>query len=124
MYLLLEMHNGLKEVVVDPHLVVELTEGQGLGNRVESIIAQVGAYEGGVLLFDEAVIVSFGFAQDRFVIGSAAGEMDARHFLFPESLQVVVEELGAVVRVDFEHGEGDPGEDTVATVLHNAVTAS
>ena len=35
-----QVHDRLEEVVVKPHLVVELVEGQGLSNGVESLIAQ------------------------------------------------------------------------------------
>jgi len=55
-------------------------------------LAQINTTEGRVLLSDEAIVVSFGFAQDRFVVRSAAGELDTAAFLSPECLHVVIEE--------------------------------
>jgi hypothetical protein len=57
--LLPQAHHGLEEVVIGPHLVVELIKSQGLGDGVEALVAQIGSHEAGVLLFDEAVIVPF-----------------------------------------------------------------
>ena len=56
-------------------------------------LAQINTTEGRVLLSDEAIVVSFGFAQDRFMVRSAAGELGTADFLLPESLHVVVEGL-------------------------------
>jgi len=49
----------------------------------------------------EAIVIPFGFAQDKLVEGSAAGELNVLHLLPPEAQQVVVEEFAAVVGVDF-----------------------
>lgn len=68
-----------KEVEIEPHLVVELIDGEGLGHGVEPIVAQVGPHQGCLLPFDEAIIV------------------------------LVVEELAAVVRVDLQHRKGKAG---------------
>jgi len=38
--LLCQVHHRLEEVVVQPHLVVELIDGEGLGDGVELIVAQ------------------------------------------------------------------------------------
>lgn len=37
---LCQAHHRLQEVVVQPHLVVELVDGEGLGDGVEPIVAQ------------------------------------------------------------------------------------
>ena len=63
----------------------------------------------------EAIVIPFGFAQDKLVEGSAAGELNVLHLLPPEAQQVVVEEFAAVVGVHFQHGEGNTGQDARAT---------
>jgi hypothetical protein len=55
--LLDEAHDGLEEVVVEPHLVIEAIESQGLLDSVEPPVAEVGTYESTVLLLNEAVVV-------------------------------------------------------------------
>jgi len=89
--LLCQAHHRLEEVVVHPHLVVELIDGDGLGDGIEPIVAQIGTNQGGVLLFDEAIVV--------LVVGSAAGELNTLDGVFPEAEQVVIEELAAVALV-------------------------
>ena len=93
-----EAHDGLEEVVEEAHLGIELIERVSLGNRIEAHIAQVAAYQGGILLFDEAIVI--------LVVGTAAREGDAGHLLLPEAQQVGIEDFTAVVRVDFMDGEG------------------
>ena len=55
--LLGETHDGLEEVVVEPHLVIEAIESQGLVHSVEPPVAEVGSNESTVLLLDEPVVV-------------------------------------------------------------------
>jgi hypothetical protein len=52
--LLFQAHDRLEEVVAKPHLVVQLVEGQRLGDGIEPFIAQIGPHQRRVLLFDEA----------------------------------------------------------------------
>ena len=84
--------DGLEEVVIEPHLVVEAVEEACLGHSVESCVAQVGADEGGILLLDEAVVI--------LVKGSGARDLDAFDDVPPQAKKVVIEELAAVVGVD------------------------
>ncbi|MEA3459445.1 MAG: hypothetical protein U9R11_02020 [Chloroflexota bacterium] len=70
-----------------------------------------------MLLLDEAVVVPFDFAQDRLVVGSAAGELNALDGPLLEAEQVVVEELAAVVGVDSQHGEGEAGQDAAEAIF-------
>ncbi len=51
-------------LVVQPHLVIEMVEGDGLLGGIESLITQVGSHQRGVFLFDVTVIV--------FVVGATA----------------------------------------------------
>jgi len=115
-YLVHQVHDGPEEVVVEPHLVVEVVEGEGLLDGVQPFMAQESADEGGVLLLDVGVVV--------FVEGAAAGEVDMRGLFFPEAQEMVVEELAAVVGVDLQEREGEAGQDLTEAVLHDAVAAA
>jgi len=53
---------------------------------------------GPVFLFDVGVVI--------FVVGAAAGELDRVFSLLKVTIEVVVEEFGAVVAVEAEEGEG------------------
>jgi hypothetical protein len=44
--LLAQVHDGLEEVVIEPHFVGQQVEDTGLFNRIEAIIAQVSAHQG------------------------------------------------------------------------------
>lgn len=64
-------------------------------------MTEEGTDQGKVLLFDEAVVI--------LVKRAAAGEFDALCRLLPEVDEVVVEELTAVVGMDFVLGRaGEP----------------
>ena len=67
-------------------------------------------------MFHEAIVV--------LLVGSAAGELNALDDILPEAEQVVVEELTAVVRVDFQHWKGKSGQDTAKGIFHHQVAAS
>src|SRR3989304_5085412 len=95
---LFETQDGLEEVVVEPHVVVKLVEQMGLPDGVQALIAEVGADQGAVLLLDEAVVVA--------LEGSAARELNALVTVLPEAAQMIVEELAAVVGVNFQDGDG------------------
>src|SRR4030067_1250780 len=83
--LLLQTHDGLEEVVVEPQLVIQAIDGLLLSHRVEAIVTQVGPYQSRVLLFHEAV--------DVLLVGAATGEVNAPGWLLPETDEMVVEEL-------------------------------
>ena len=55
--LLLQPHDGLEEVVEDPHLVIQGIEGQHLSDGVEALITQVSPHEGAVLLLDSRIVI-------------------------------------------------------------------
>ena len=44
--LLSQMHDGLEEIVIEPHLVVEQVKDLGLFHGIKAIAAQVSAYQG------------------------------------------------------------------------------
>ena len=94
----LQTQDRLEEVVIQPHQVVELVQQVGLPDGVQALIAQVGADEGVVLLLDEAVVVT--------LEGPAAGELNGPVTILPEATQMIVEELAAVVGVEFQDREG------------------
>jgi hypothetical protein len=95
---LLHAKDGLEEVVVEPHSVIEAVEGSGLGDRVEALMAEVASDEGGVLLLDEAVVV--------LVERATAGEAEARDSVVPVADEMIIEELTAIVRMDLQDREG------------------
>ncbi len=106
--LLTQAHDGLEEVVIEPHFVIELIERQGLRHGVEALIAQVSADQSKVLplpasrqVFNEIVIV--------LLEGATAREMNTLDNVLPEAHKVVVEELTAVIGVDFEDRERKAG---------------
>jgi hypothetical protein len=74
-------------------------------------MAEVGTDERAVLLFDETVII--------LLVGSGAGEGDVAGSLGPESEQVGIEELTAVVRMDLADGEGQMVEDMAEGITHD-----
>jgi len=95
--LLGQAHDRLEEVVVGPQSVVELVGKQGLGNGVEAVRAEQGTHEGGVLLFDDTVVI--------LLIGSTARQTNSLSQFFPEVEEVVVEEGGVVVGMNLDHVE-------------------
>ena len=52
-----EVHHRLEEIVVDPQLLIQGIERQGLGDRVKPFIAEKGAHQGGVFLLNARVII-------------------------------------------------------------------
>ncbi len=57
------------------------------------------------------------------MIRTAAGNHQIRHFLFPKTEQVLVEEFRTIIRMDFEHWKGQLSQDTGKTILHDPETA-
>jgi hypothetical protein len=110
------MHDGQEEVVVDPDLVVELIGSQSLGDRIESLVSEVLADEGGVLLLDKAIVV--------LAPGVTAGEVNRGDLIVPESLGVMIEQGRVVVGVHFNDGEGDATEDKAESILNDTITTS
>jgi hypothetical protein len=92
------MHDRLKEVIVDPHLIIELIDSQHVGDGVEAFIAQISPDQGGVLLFDARIVI--------LVVGAAAREGHALDALAPEAKHMMIEELTPVVGVNLLDGEG------------------
>ena len=82
--LLLEMHDWEEEVVVDPELLVDLIEGEGLLHRVEPPISDVLANKGRVLLLDQAIVIA--------LIGAATREFSLTDSISPEPSTMVIEE--------------------------------
>ncbi len=106
-----QVHDGLEEVVVDPHLVVQCIESQYLSNGVDAVIAQVCPHEGAVLLLDPGIVI--------LVERAAAGDGDPLHDVTPEAQHMVIEELAPIVRVNLQHREGQAGQDVAKCVFHD-----
>ena len=77
-----EAHDRLEEVVVEPQLVVEAINGQGVGDGVEAFVAEEVAHEGIVLLLNEAIVVG--------VARPTAGEEEVGGRLFEETDELKV----------------------------------
>ena len=88
-----QTHDRLEEVVVPAHFEIEMIEHPSLLHSIQAIIAEIAADQGEALLLHEAGVV--------LVPGAIAGELDGRILPVPEGKQVVVEELGAVVSMEF-----------------------
>ncbi len=96
-----QAHDGLEEVVVAPHVVIELVEKDGLRDGIETVVAEIGPDEGIVFLLDETVVI--------LVPGARARKLQVFDLVAPEADQVVIEELAAVVGVNFDDREGQVG---------------
>jgi hypothetical protein len=109
--LLLQMHHRLEEVVVCSHLVIESIDGQHMFDRVETVVAKVMVDQRGVFLLDARIVVS--------VIRTASRQDHALYPMAPESQHVMIEELGAIVRVNLQHGERKASQEDEEGVLHH-----
>ena len=78
-----------------------MVDGDGLGDGIEAVVAQVGSDQARVLLFDEAIVI--------LVVRSAAGECNTLDGTLKEAKQVVVEELAAVALVLYGQVQGRGG---------------
>lgn len=99
-----EFGGGAEEVVEEsPFLGVEVIEERDDLGVIEALVAEPLADVGPVFLFDVGVVL--------FVVGAAAGEVDGFSPLGEVAVEVVVEELGAVVGVEAEERERERGFD-------------
>ena len=99
--LLDQHHDRLEEVEIQAQRLIEGIEG-GTGRRaLVAVVADHLAHGGPVLLLDVGLVV--------LVVGSTAGEGDL--LLLAVALQVVVDELAAVVRVQAEQRIGQAAAD-------------
>lgn len=90
-------------VVEGGPLVAEFGEGGELGVIVEAKVAEEGADDGAVLLFDAVVVV--------FVVGAGAGDPELGVVGVEKGKEVVVDEFAAVVDVDDFGWEGEAFEE-------------
>jgi len=111
--LVLQAHNGVEEVVQEPHAVVDLIEQVGLGDGVQPGEADVAADEGAVLLLDEGVVI----LAER----AGAGKGQAGNRLLPVGEQEAIEELVAIIRMQLDDGERQAGQDAGKAILHDGV---
>jgi len=106
-----------EQVVVETHVLVEGIEFLGLPGRQQAHVArQVGAHQGVVLLLHEAVIV--------LLPGAAAADATPLQTLAQEGLEMIVEELGAVVAMHFADGQRATRDDIGQDFAHGAFTAT
>src|SRR6266700_6134747 len=76
---------------------------------------QVLAHQTVVFLFHHAVIV--------FLIGTAAAQLHPDHFVFPEVHQMGIEELTAIIRMQFSYRKGHPRQDATEACFHSRLPA-
>jgi len=101
-----QLHDGLEEVGVEPEDVIEGRQHGELFGSVIAIVPDGLADDGVVLLLDVAVVV--------FVIGPAAGKGDLLLETVP--VELIIDELTAVVRVQAEQPEGEVALDLLESV--------
>lgn len=98
-----ELHTGLEEVGIEPQESIDMLDQEELFVLIVAVIAHGGADDGVIFLFDEAVIV--------FAIGAAAREADL--LLLTIAMELIVDELAAVVGIDTLEWK----RETVADIL-------
>ena len=117
-----KLHRGLKQILEDPKLIIELVGGLLGLCGVVAIPAHKLPDMGPVFLLDVRVVVLF--------VGTRSGELNgaASWALLTEGKKVVVDELTAVVRVDPLEGErkmvfdlGDRIQDTQGALTHDGL---
>ena len=99
---LLQAHDWLEEVVVQPHEVVDVVEEVGVLSSVEPIITQESPDQGGIFLFHKAVIV--------LMVRAAARQLNRWVDVVKEAPQMLIEEFSPVVRVKLAYGERQAGQ--------------
>ena len=86
-----KLHGGQKQVLQDSQFVlVKIIDGDLSRVGVVAQVAKDFAYMGPVFLFDMSVVILF--------VGAAAGKLNG--LLITEGLEVVVDELTAVIGID------------------------
>jgi len=93
-----------------------LVEQVGLGDGVEAGETDVTANQRAIFLFDQGIVV--------LVKGARAGQREVGDGLVPVPEQEAIEELEAVVGVEFQDGERQAGQETLERVLHDQETAA
>ena len=102
--------------VVQPDLIADLVQRSGLESGVEPVTSQPAADQGPVAVFDEAVIV--------LVPGATAGKPSSREPFPVETHEMGVEELAAVIGVDFQNREGQTEIAARESILHSPIAAA
>ena len=105
-----QVQHGLKQVVIELHLVVERVESGTLLSGVQSRRPKVGANQGVVLLLDEPIVV--------FMVWPAPAQRESGDGLAKEAHQVVVKELGPVIRMELFDRKGQPIQHSLEPCLH------
>jgi hypothetical protein len=109
--LLLESHDGLKEVVVETHKLVEVVDGPSLSDGIVTPVSQVSTNQGEVLLLHEARIV--------LAPRAIAREANVGDQVWPEAEHMPIEELGAIVEMDLLDGKGQAVAENTEGVHHD-----
>ena len=108
----LQLHHRLEEVHVAFYQGIEAIQLlQGLRGMV-AVVADEPPYHGPVFLLDVGVVV--------LPVGSGPGEGDA--LLLAVGVEVVVDELAAVVGIDTQQGKGEVLTDVVDGATHSLLT--
>src|SRR5229473_708953 len=107
------MQHWLKQVVVEPHLLIERIQRCDLLRSVQAEVPEILTHQRVVLLLHHAIIV--------LVIGTAATQAHAFHLVFPEAHQVLIEELAAVVGMQFDDRKGQALQDVMEACFHGSL---
>jgi len=114
-HLFAQAHDRLEQVMVAPHLIIQRIEAIGLGHRVQAPPPQVGPHEGGIFLLYKAIIV--------LVIRAGATQRQPGDFFAPEADKLVVQELAAIIGMQFAHGEREVCQNAPNAAFHRPLTA-
>src|SRR6266566_1278322 len=114
--LLLQMHHGLEEIVIEPHLLIERVHGFDLFRGIQSDGSEILAHQRRILLLHEAIVI--------FLKGTAATKRQARDGLSPEAHQVLIEEFRTIIRMQFLHPKGQPLQNPTEAAFHCLLRSS
>src|SRR6266566_9915300 len=114
--LLLQMHHRLKEVVIEPHLVIEHIHRLELISSIEADRPEILANQACILLLHKAVIV--------LLIWTTAAECQASDRLPPEAHEMMIEKFGTVIRMQFLDGKWQPLQNAAKTIFHGLLPSS
>src|ERR1700730_18851269 len=108
------MHHWLKEVVIHPHFVIQHIHRSYLLRGLQADGPEILANERIILLLDKAIII--------FLIGTAPTQLEASDRFTPEAHQVMVEEFGAIIGMQFFHRKGRALQDVAEAPLHGLLS--
>lgn len=83
---------------------------------VKPAVTEIGTQQGVVVFLDKTVVV--------FVVRAAAREKQVRQFFSQIAQQEVIEELAAIVGMEFDDRKGQARQQVIKAISHGAETAA